>query len=460
MARRKIKPTTSEVGIDFGAANPKQAQFYASKALYTAFGGARGGGKSHAVRVKSLAGAVEWPGIKILIIRRTYNELHQNHIEPLTQMIPTSIARYNGSLRTIYFVNGSTIRFGHWQGMSTETEYRGQEYDWIFIDEATEFSEMEFRMLGGCLRGVNKIPKRMYLTCNPGGVGHRWVKRLFIDRQFKDNENPKDYAPLIFATVEDNTALTENSPAYISMLDNLPENIRAAHRYGDWDSLSGNYLPEFKEGIHTCKPFLIPDDWVKYRAFDYGLDMLACLWIAVDYDERCWVFRELNQKNLAISDAAELMQEHTLPQERISITFAPPDMWNRRQETGKSAAETFALSGLSVVKAPNSRVQGWLQLKELFKIRPDGKPGLIIFDNCKEIIDNIQNIQADDKNPSDCAKEPHDVTHAPDALRYFAQSRTLPSVMEIPQEPREYDALTDYDEFMTGGEATASYINY
>ena len=157
------------------------------------------------------------------------------------------------------------------------------------MDEATQFTEPEFRLLGGCLRGVNNIPKKFRLTMNPGGVGHRWVKRLFIDRQFKtdcanpeENENPDDYE-FIQALVTDNTALMKSNGGkqYLAMLSSLPENIRNAHRYGDWDALGGNYFPEFQTATHVCEPFVIPPSWARYRAFDYGLDALAVLWLSV-----------------------------------------------------------------------------------------------------------------------------------------------------------------------------------
>jgi phage terminase large subunit len=468
MAKRKFMPTSAQIGLKLGHANPKQKLFYESRALYTAYGGARGGGKSHAVRIKAVLGALHYPGIKILIIRRIYQELQKNHIEPMIKMVPSEIGQYNGALHTMYFLNGSTIQFGHWQGMASEAEYRGQEYDWIFMDEATEFSEMEFRTLGGCLRGVNEIPKRFYLTCNPGGVGHRWVKRLFIDRDFKtdsknpeENENPNDYAPLIFATVEDNKDLMKASPAYVQMLSALPENIRRAHRYGDWDALSGAYFPEFSEKHLFDPSFKIPDSWVRYRAFDYGLDMLACYWIAVDYTGRCYVYRELKMSGLIVSDAAREILDRTLPQERISVTFAPLDIWSTQKDTGKTMAELFMQNNVAIVKASNSRVQGWLQLKELLKEMPDGKPGILFSRDCKGIIEDIQSIQADDKNPDDCAKEPHDITHSCDAIRYFAVSRSLPSQMaEEAAQDSDEDYDEDYDDFMTGGEATADYLEY
>lgn len=456
--------------IDLGTLNPKQMRFYSSTAKYVGYGGARGGGKTHAVRVKAISGALLYPGIRILIIRRTYSELQHNHIEPILKMIPQpEVGVYNIQLHQIYFTNGSTIIFGHFNSYNSAfQEYQGQEYDWIFIDEATQFTEQEFRLLGGCLRGVNEFPKRMFLTCNPGGVGHRWVKRLFVDRDFKqdcenpeENEDPNDYE-FIQATVDDNTALmkSEGGKDYLKQLSQLPENIRAAHRYGDWNGLSGNYFPEFSEGKHTCEAFPIPRWWRRYRALDYGLDMLACYWFAVDESGRAWCYREVKQKDLVVSDAARTILEHTGMNEHIDITFAPPDLWSRTKDSGKSMAELFMTNGVALVKASNNRVQGWLQVKEFLKDSPDGKPGLIFFRNCKGIIEDIQAIQADEKNPNDCAKEPHDITHSNDAIRYFCVSRSLPGEYREEKDEPDEEPEDTYENSMTGGAATAGYIGY
>jgi phage terminase large subunit len=317
------------------------------------------------------------------------------------------------------------------------------------------------------LRGVNNIPKRFFLTCNPGGVGHRWVKRLFIDKDYKtncanpeENENPNDYK-FIPALVEDNPALLVSSPTYLQQLAALPENMRRAHRYGDWDALAGTYFPEFSDATHVISPCPIPEHWQRYRAFDYGLDMFAPLWIAEDEKGRSYVYREYNESNLIVSDAAARLKSNTGVNEAISITFCPPDMWNRQKDTGKTMAEDFMLNGIGLVKADNNRVQGWLQVKEKLADMPDGKPGLLIFDTCKELIENLKSIQADEKNPNDCAKEPHEITHNCDALRYYCISRTLPAELQngIVQDDEDED-VEDYDSHMTGGAATASYINY
>ncbi|MBQ9992436.1 MAG: hypothetical protein IJP33_03290, partial [Firmicutes bacterium] len=160
---------------------------------------------------------------------------------------------------------------------------------------------------------------------------------------------------------------------------------------------------------------------------DYGLDMLAVLWIAVDEQNRAYVFRELYKPNMLISQAAEAIKSMT--NEPIYATLAPPDMWNRRQETGKSVADIFAQHGILLSKSSNQRVQGWLAMKEWLKpmdtIEGERRTAALqIFPNCVNLIRCLPALQTDSKNPNDCATEPHEITHAPDALRGFCVYRT------------------------------------
>ena len=463
MAYKAAKNNSGTISLDLGSLNPKQKQFCQARTRYVCYGGARGGGKSHVIRIKGIGGALAYPGIRILYVRKEYPELEQTLILPMRKMIPPEVAAYNGSMHMFFFANGSTIKFGHYSS-GDDVEYQGQEYDWIFIDEATQFTESQFRTLGACLRGSTKIPRRMYLTCNPGGVGHLWVKRLFISRQYKKGENAKDYT-FIHATVDDNPQLLEASPDYVQMLDLLPDDVRAAWRYGDWDAMSGNFFPEFTPETHVIRPFWkIPAEWKKYRAFDYGLDMFACLWIAVDFDGRCYVYREVQQTDTIVSDAAKLMLSLTPPEEHIEFTIAPPDMWNRQKDSGRSMAELFMENGVGIIKASNNRIQGWMAVKEMLKpLKSErDRPGLLVTEDCKALITNLPAIQHDEKNPSDCRQEPHEITHICDAIRYFCVTRTLSA--ERPELPPVEDLdtadMTDYDDEMTGGEMSDDYLTY
>jgi len=467
---------------DAGEANPKQMQFLQAKTMFVCYGGAKGGGKTHILRIKAFGGALYNPGIRILVMRQTYPALEENHITPMRRMAAqTGVATYNSTSHILTFMNGSTIRFGHWSGEDSEDEYQGQEYDWVFIDEATQFSERAFNFLGGLLRGASPIPKRMYLTCNPGGVGHRWVKRLFIDKQYKtncenpeENENPEDYT-FIFATVEDNTHMLEHSPNYLRNLAQMPEDLRRAYRYGDWDALGGGYFKEFQFQTHMMKPFRIPEHWMRYRSMDYGLDMFACIWWAVDTDGRIWAYREVEEKGLIVQKAAKLCLENSPMHENIAATYAPPDMWATSKESGKTMAELFLTSGLPIIKSDNKRVQGHMVMKSMMapmplrdpyviSLFPDGKapatlPGLMLFNDLRKVAEDIRDIQADEKNVNDCAKVPHEVTHTVDAVRYFCISRSLKSEEPKP-ERREDDTEKeqDYEGFMCGGEPHDSYL--
>ena len=362
------KAAESAVKVNIGSPNSEpQWKFFLSTAKYTCYGGARGGGKSWSVVRKAALGSYTYPGIRILILRREYGDMEGTLIDPMLKILAPGTFNYNKSDHVITFANGSKIKFGNMPGYgaAVQGKYQGQEYEWLFIDEATQFLESEFRGLAGIVRGANRIPKRIYLTCNPGGPGHFWVKRLFIDRQFKTGENPKDYV-FIPATVDDNKDLMEANPDYVKQLELLPEDVRRAHRYGDWNALAGVYFDEFTDGIHTCKPFPLKPNWQRYRAMDYGLDMFFCIWVAVDETGRCYVYRQFAQSNMVVSDAARKQLELTRPDENIDFTISPPDMWARSRETGKTQAATFAENGVGLVKADNNRKQGWYALKELF----------------------------------------------------------------------------------------------
>ena len=408
--------------------NPKQTAFFKARARFVAYGGARGGGKSWSVRKKAMLMALHYGGIRMLVVRRTFPELRENHILPLRAELH-GLAVYKDSDKAFSFPNGSRLVFGYCAGESDVDQYQGQEYDVIFIDEATQFTEYQYSTLTACIRGVNAFPKRMYLTCNPGGVGHAWVKRLFIDRDFKQSEDPEDYV-FIQAKATDNPALMATNPGYLKMLDNLPQSIRPAWRDGDWDVFAGRFFTEWRREVHVVEAFTPPVWWRWYVSLDYGLDMLAAYLIAVDERGRAFVTREVYEgrdlgeghDGLIISEAAGAIKA-LAEGVKVYEWLAPPDLWNRRQETGKSVADWFAQAGIYLTQTSNDRVDGWLAVKEWLKVQKDeqGLPTarLGIFPKCVNLIRCLPLLQYDEKDPSDCAGTPHEITHGPDALRGF-----------------------------------------
>jgi phage terminase large subunit len=228
----------------------------------------------------------------------------------------------------------------------------------------------------------------------------------------------------------------DNDPDYVRALENLPEDRRKAMLYGDWNVFEGQYFGEFRNDIHVIDQFKIPSHWKRYISMDYGLDMLAVLWYARDTEGNAYVYKEIHEPNLIISEAAKKIKQINNG-DKYEYIYAPRDLWNRRQETGKSVADIFYENGLQLTRTSVERVDGWLATKEWLKVvdtrdletgEPVKTSRLKIFRNCNNLIKNLPQVQIDEKNPSDVATEPHEPTHICDALRYFCVNFTYSSV--------------------------------
>ncbi len=412
------------------------------------------------MRRKSVLLALRYPGIRVLILRRTYPELTETYVKPmrgeLAELMRAKQVRYRETEKEFVYGNGSLLMLGYCDNEADLGRYQGAEYDVIFIDEATQWPYEWFLILTACLRGVNDFPKRMYLTCNPGGVGHTWVKRLFIDRDYEKGERPEEYR-FIQALVYDNRALMEKSPEYLHQLENLPEKLRKGWLEGEWDLFDGQYFAEFRREKHVIQPFALPSRWRRYVTIDYGLDMLAAYWIAVDEEGKGYVYRELYEgrdngkgadgRGHIVSAAARRVRECMPPGERIEVWLAPPDLWNRNRDSGRSTAELFAEAGMVLTKTSNDRIGGWRAVREWLadKVDEHGQnvPRLRIFATCTNLIRTLPAVQFDEKKPEDVATEPHELTHAPDALRGFCVYRSSPTEPEPPEKMRGVEVFYD-----------------
>ena len=435
----------------------KQELFIKAKATEVLFGGAAGGGKSYGQIIDALLFALRYAGSKQLILRRTFTELDKSIIRTVLSVYPRSIFTFNSSAHTGKFTNGSIIDFGYCATENDVYQYQSAEYDVIRFDELTHFTEAQYVYLISRVRGANSFPKQIKSSTNPGGVGHTWVKARFVDPSIPNTAfSGADGIERIFipSLLSDNAPLNASDPAYRARLEALPEKEKKALLYGDWNIFEGQYFSEFDESVHVCEPFEIPKEWRKWRAFDYGLDRLACLWVAMDSARTVYVYKELGESNLPIYAAADKMLKYTLENEEIYATLAPPDMWSRTQDSGKSKQQLFHDAGLDIIKSSNDRTAGWLAIKELLRLDTNGDPRLKIFSNCRELITCLQALQRDARNPTDVATEPHDITHMPDALRYYAVGWTRPAQEEKESVKRQWtkDMWEDYRNAKTAEE--------
>ncbi len=410
---------------------PRQWEFVNATADEVLFGGAAGGGKSFGQLADALLYALQYPGSRQLLLRRTYPELEKSLVRGMLALYPSSMFTYKKSEHTGRFCNGSLIDLGYCDHENDVYKYQSAEYDVIRFDELTHFTEQMYVYLISRLRGSNGYPKQVKSSTNPGGLGHGWVKSRFVDIGEPDKVYNFTAGSRLFlpAGVQDNRFLMQKDPEYVRRLENLSEQDKRALLYGEWDLFEGQFFDLWRRELHVVAPFIIEEGWRKYFVMDYGLDMLAAYLVAVDSMGNAYVYKELYEgkdnggNGHIVSAAADRIRAFT-EGERISCYLAPPDLWSRQKDTGKSMAALFAEQGVRLTKAPNGRATGWMQLKEW--LRPvqqeDGviRPRMRIFSTCVNLIRTLPALQYDKRDPGDCAREPHELTHGPDALRYFA----------------------------------------
>ena len=421
--------------------NDKQKLFLKATARHIGFGGARGGGKSWAVRTKAKLLSLYYEGIKILIVRRTYPELINNHINTLRKEL-LNVAKYNDKDKVLKFDNGSTINFTYCAKDNDLDRLQGTEYDVIFLDEATQLSEYQMKTVTACLRGVNDFPKRIYYTMNPGGQGHGYLKRIFIDRRYEEGENPEDYI-FIQSLVTDNKALMESQPEYIQQLEALPPKLREAWLYGRWDVFFGQFFEDFVDKpeyyskriwTHVIEPFEIPEGWQIYRSFDFGYAKpFSCGWWAVDYDGVVYRILELygctktpNEgvkwtPDQIFSEISRIEEEHRWLKGKKIIGIADPSIWDASR--GESVAECATKHRVYFSPGDNERIPGWMQVHYRFAFDENGFPMMYVFNNCKAFIRTMPLLQYSETKPEDLDTTGED--HVADEVRYFLMSRPI-----------------------------------
>ena len=460
--------------------NERQKLFLSSHAKHIGYGGARGGGKSWAVRDKAKRLCLRFPGIKVLIVRRTYPELVNNHINQLRDEL-NGIARYNKSEKVFTFPNGSTIKFGYCNADKDLDQYQGAEYDVIFLDEATQLQEMWIKKITACVRGVNSFPQRIYYPCNPGGASHGYIKRLFIDKQYESGEVAEDYE-FIQALVTDNKALMASQPDYIKQLEALPPKLREAWLYGRWDIFEGQFFEDFRPtpdielctnaGItveealqqrrftHVIEPFDLNSGecrgWNIMRSYDFGYNKPFSLgYWAVDYDGTLYRIMEMYGCTQTPNEGVkwspdeqfrrirDFEREHPwLKNRKIVDSVADPAIWDSSR--GESIAETAEKYGIYFSPGDNERIPGWMQVHYRMQFDDNGYPRMYVFNNCKAFIRTIPLMMYSETKPEDIDTTLED--HCPDEVRYMCMSRPISPIVPTERKTIVSDPLNQFTE--------------
>ena len=433
-----------------------QTEFLAAGEREVLYGGSAGGGKSFAMLADPLR-YMGHPAFSGLLLRHTTEELREL-IFKSQELYPKVWKGIKWSERKMQWVapSGARLWMSYLDRDQDVMRYQGLAFSWIGFDELTQWSSpFAWNYMRSRLRSTaSDLPIFMRATTNPGGIGHQWVKKMFIDpAPFGESFDATDIETgeilkypaghskagkalfkriFIPARLSDNPYLSESGD-YEAMLLSLPEHQRKQLLEGDWDIKEGAAFTEFDRKIHVVKPFPIPNNWVKFRACDYGYGSYSgVLWFTVSPDEQLVVYRELYVSKVLATDLADMILEVESGDGNIRYGVLDSSLWHNRGDTGPSLAEQMITRGCRwrpSDRSKGSRVSGKNEIHRRLQVDEfTEQPRLVFFSTCTEMISQLPAIPLDKRNPEDVDTNAED--HLYDALRYGIMSRPRFSIFD------------------------------
>lgn len=406
---------------------PKQLEAVkaAMNHTFTLYGGAAGGGKSYFLRWMALgllmyyAARYRIKGIRVGIFCETFNALKDRQLVKIPFEFPSQLGTLNQSdyeFRLNPKYGGGVLAF---RNLDDPSKYLSSEFAAVLIDELSRNPRETFDFLNSRRRWPGVPDTKFIGATNPGGIGHAWVKKLWVDRDFsREGYKPEEFA-FIPAKAQDNKYLGTEYEAQLSM---LPEKLRRAYKDGDWDIFAGQFFTEWNRDRHVIRPIEIPTGWTRIRCLDYGYqNPSACYWLAINYDGEVYVYRELYQPGLTYAQLADRIRIMT-GEETIEYTVADTSMFAKTLDTGEYGQDIMAEHGVEITQATKDRVAGLNLMRE--HMRGDR---IKFFDVCTNAIRTIPALVHDEAKVEDIAKGSED--HACDAIRY--------GLMSLPPKPEK-----------------------
>lgn len=428
------------------------------------YGGARGGGKTESsigdwVQHASLYGE----NAIGIFFRRKYKQLAEV-IARTKQLFPKIGATWNEQRAEWKFPNGARLKFAYLERDSDAEEYQGHNYTRVYFEEVTNFpSPAPINKLRATLRSPTGVPCGMRLTGNPGGPGHSWVKKRYIDpcpsgyKVIYDEEEIMVDDELITvrlgrvfipSKLRDNKLLMRNDPTYLIRLKQSgSEALVKAWLDGDWNIIDGAFFDKFDPDAHVLAAAewipRIPKNAKIFRAFDWGsAKPFSCGWYAIS--DGTWglprgalfKFREwygAKSDNVGLKMNAFAVGQGIINTEKahnILCAYGVADPAIFIQDGGPSIAQEMARAGCLWRRGDNRRQPGWEQVR----VRLEGHlgdPMLYFSDLCVDTIRTLPLLQHDETNSEDLDTEGED--HAADETRYACMSRPwLPKAAGAP----------------------------
>jgi len=398
---------------------PKQLQFAAACALCDhrggpveiGFGGARGGGKSHAGLSVLAVDCLRYAGLTCLLLRKVGKANRENFNELRRKVLRGVHTVWKQQEGILLFDNGSKIVLGHFQNERDIDAYLGLEYDVILVEEATTLSGSKYRAVRTCNRSSKPGWRpRMYSTTNPGGVGHAWYKQKFITPFKRREEKDTRFIP---STVNDNACVNEE---YRKVLDNLTGWQKQAWLYGDWDIAAGQFFTNWRQDVHVLKvsemPTFIPGTHKSWASLDYGFTHYTTaypffkvengLYVPDEHAERRWLPDRHTQGIVAMLDRCGMNLK------ALDTFVAGHDVFAQKgDEKARTIADQYEDLGIKLRKAKVDRITGASEvLRRLGDLEAENKiePTLFISERCVHLIECIPALEHDPHRPEDVLK--------------------------------------------------------
>lgn len=454
-----------------------QAALIACPVFEVFYGGARGGGKTDGV-------LGDWIAHQQAVGRHAIGVFFRRSLPQLSEAIARAHelytplgARWNEQKKRFLFPNGARLAFRFLERDRDAENYQGHSYTRVYIEEVTNFPlPAPIDKLRATIRSahVQQTALGMRLTGNPGGPGHNWVKKRYIDpapngyeiikERLRDpftgewRETERVFIP---SKLSDNRLLMEQNPDYALQLQlSGSKQLVKAWLFGLWDVVDGAFFAEFDPAVHILPDELIdriPSHTMVFRAMDWGYARpFSVGWYAVS-DGSWGLPRDAlvkiqewygwtGQPNEGIRLDAALVAEGVRERDealrrnfglRVRYGVADPSIFIR--DGGPSIAEMM-IKHVTWARADNKRVPGWQNVRRRLRVQ-DGKAMLYFLESCTESIRTLPSLQHSERDPEDLDTDGED--HAADEIRYACSSR--PFTVDAPRkETVEWNSLRAY----------------
>lgn len=430
------------------------------------YGGALGGGKSYFIRWNHARRAIKLyekyriKGLAFMLACEDYPSLKDRQLVKIYTEFPRWLGQHiaNHKIYGNCFLLEPEYGAGAicFRNLDDPSKYMSSEWAGIGVDELTKNKYPTFNDLRLRLRwpGIPDIDCQFVGGTNPGGIGHGWVKALWMTKQFPkewyegdiDYRNQFAYVPSL---ADDNPYL---DPAYWAMLSTLPLPLRKAFRYGDWSTFLGQAFPELMRVSHeyTAEPGnLFPEGaWVT-MTMDWGFGKPFSIgWWHPDADGRLYraaewygwsgtVDQGLRLPDSEIAEGIKEREEKWKISNLVMMRKAGPDCFQKKPNykgggQGKSTAEVFHDHGIDLTPGDPSRALKIRQFRERLKVQPDGLPMVLINKDCEQFWRTVGDLIIDEDNIEDVDTKGED--HAYDEACHVFMAR--PMAVEKPAPPR------------------------